>query len=211
MTARILPTAEGRGVQGKPSGATNWCLRAHYGGMRENAVICGLMRRRADRDFLPSITGQNPFNQTERDLMALPVRLGGMAIKNPVENCSSYNNLRSYLLRYGSCYTINLSHYPTRQSVIRLRRRTRWRSRHEKPKQRVRQINFIISPSSTPEACSGYCEWKGCIKLALHTSNCRAWILPSQGWFQRCSVPMLWLEAKWAGYPQSDTVTRPSL
>jgi hypothetical protein len=40
---------------------------------------------------------------------------------------------------------------------------------------------FVISPSSTPEGWSGYCERKGCIKLALHTSNCRAWIPPSQG------------------------------
>ena len=33
--------------------------------------------------FLPSLTGQNAFNDAERELMALPVRLGGLGITNP--------------------------------------------------------------------------------------------------------------------------------
>ena len=33
--------------------------------------------------FLPKLTGQNPFNDTVRDLMALPARLGGLGITNP--------------------------------------------------------------------------------------------------------------------------------
>ena len=34
--------------------------------------------------FFPTLTGQNPFNDTERDLMALPAHLGGLGITNPV-------------------------------------------------------------------------------------------------------------------------------
>ena len=47
------------------------------------------IEQKLHREFLPSITGQNPFNQNERNLMALPVRLG---VKNPAENCSSFEN-----------------------------------------------------------------------------------------------------------------------
>ena len=50
------------------------------------------IEQKLHREFLPSITGQNPFNQNERNLMALPVRLGGLAVKNPAENCSSFEN-----------------------------------------------------------------------------------------------------------------------
>ena len=39
--------------------------------------------------FLPKLTGQNPFNDTERELMALPARLGGLGISNPVDQAPS--------------------------------------------------------------------------------------------------------------------------
>ena len=39
--------------------------------------------------FLPKPTGQNPFNDTERELMALPARLGGLGISNPVDQAPS--------------------------------------------------------------------------------------------------------------------------
>ena len=35
--------------------------------------------------FLPSLTGRNAFNDDKRDLLALPVRLGGLGITNPVK------------------------------------------------------------------------------------------------------------------------------
>ena len=35
--------------------------------------------------FLPALTGQNAPNDTERDLLALPARLGGLGITNPTE------------------------------------------------------------------------------------------------------------------------------
>ena len=33
--------------------------------------------------FLPNLTGQNAFNDMERDLLALPARLGGLGILDP--------------------------------------------------------------------------------------------------------------------------------
>ena len=38
------------------------------------------------RKFLISLTGQNAFNDITRELMALPVRLGGLGITNPCAN-----------------------------------------------------------------------------------------------------------------------------
>ena len=35
------------------------------------------------QQFLPSLTGQAAFSDADRDLMALPVRLGGLGIINP--------------------------------------------------------------------------------------------------------------------------------
>ena len=35
--------------------------------------------------FLPTLTGQNTFSDTFRDLIALPAQLGGLGIMNPVD------------------------------------------------------------------------------------------------------------------------------
>ena len=40
--------------------------------------------------FLPSLTGQNPFNDQYRDLLALPARLGGIGITNPSKQTTSH-------------------------------------------------------------------------------------------------------------------------
>ena len=44
------------------------------------------------QQFLPSLTGQAAFNDTNRDLMALPVHLGGLGITNPSSQSTSHNN-----------------------------------------------------------------------------------------------------------------------
>lgn len=41
--------------------------------------------------FLPSLTGQNAMNEENRDLMALPVRHGGLGIINPTKNNKSHH------------------------------------------------------------------------------------------------------------------------
>ena len=41
------------------------------------------------QQFLPALTGQNAFKHLERDLMALPVRHGGLGIINPSKNVST--------------------------------------------------------------------------------------------------------------------------
>ena len=40
--------------------------------------------------FLTSLTGQNAFNDVTRELMALPVRLGGLRITNPSADTTAH-------------------------------------------------------------------------------------------------------------------------
>ena len=47
--------------------------------------------------FLPNLTGRNAFNDTERDLLALPARLGGLGIFDPGKKST---------LHYSTCETI---------------------------------------------------------------------------------------------------------
>ena len=42
--------------------------------------------------FLPSVTGQSSIGDSERELLALPVRLGGLRIINPTKRCSLQYN-----------------------------------------------------------------------------------------------------------------------
>ena len=39
--------------------------------------------------FLPNVMGRNAVNDTERDLLALPARLGGIGVTNPCKKCST--------------------------------------------------------------------------------------------------------------------------
>ena len=48
--------------------------------------------------FLPKLTGQNAFNDTERDLLALPVRLDGLGILDPCKKSA---------LHYSMCEAIS--------------------------------------------------------------------------------------------------------
>ncbi len=43
--------------------------------------------------FLPALTGQNAFNDLERDVIALPVCLGGLGIANPCKHSSSQHSM----------------------------------------------------------------------------------------------------------------------
>ena len=48
------------------------------------------------RKFLTSLTGQNVFNDATRELMALPVRLGGLEITNPSVDTPSHHDACIY-------------------------------------------------------------------------------------------------------------------
>ena len=48
--------------------------------------------------FLPNLTGRNAFNSTEREMLALPARLGGLGISDPSKKCA---------IHYSTCETIS--------------------------------------------------------------------------------------------------------
>ena len=45
--------------------------------------------------FLTSLTGQNAFNDLTRDLLALPIRLGGLGIANPTAESTEHYSSKS--------------------------------------------------------------------------------------------------------------------
>ena len=64
--------------------------------MRTTNTDCSLFQPLEDAiryHFLPAITGKGAFSDTERGLIALPVRLGGLGIENPTSLPSSQNNI----------------------------------------------------------------------------------------------------------------------
>ena len=50
------------------------------------------------RVFIPNLTSRNAFNNTERDMLALPPRLGGLGISDPSKKSA---------LHYSTCETIS--------------------------------------------------------------------------------------------------------
>ena len=62
-----------------------WCSRWSFL-TRTTPNICHLINELEDiirMNFLPALTGRPPLNNTERDLLSLPARLGGIGIVNP--------------------------------------------------------------------------------------------------------------------------------
>ena len=45
--------------------------------------------------FIPALTGRSPCSEVERALLALPARLGGMGLVNPVAVCNHEYGIRS--------------------------------------------------------------------------------------------------------------------
>ena len=55
--------------------------------------VCKPLEDAIRQQFLPSLTGQNPFSDADRNLMALPVRFGGLGIINPSQQCTPNNSM----------------------------------------------------------------------------------------------------------------------
>ena len=62
--------------------------------LRSNEGIAHLLQPVEDairRQLLPAITGRDAISDHERDLLALPARLGGIGVKNPTTQTDEYN------------------------------------------------------------------------------------------------------------------------
>ena len=74
--------------------------------------------------FLPSLTGQNAFTDADRNLMALPVRLGGLGIINPCLNSAPSNKMSQEITAPLVTLIMEQSHtYTAEAKAEQLRRR----------------------------------------------------------------------------------------
>ena len=87
------------------------------------------------QQFLPAITGQNAFNDADRDLMALPTRLGGLGIANPSHRSSThFNNSNAITAPLVNLILQQSNVYPpeTRRAQLRAKNHSRiTRRQHE--------------------------------------------------------------------------------
>ena len=73
-----------------PHGSTSWTPNI--------ADLIKPLEETIRKVFLPNLTGQNAFNDMEKDMLALPARLGGLGILDPC---------RTSALHYSTCETIS--------------------------------------------------------------------------------------------------------
>ena len=58
--------------------------------------------------FIPAVTGHSPPGELERDLFALPTRIGGVGIINPVKMCvSEFSASNKLTMPLQSLFTIS--------------------------------------------------------------------------------------------------------
>ena len=68
--------------------------------------------------LLPTLTGQVPFSDDVQDLLALPARMGGLGISNPVKQLGTqFNTSRTVTAPLVKCITDQLLVFPTESKV----------------------------------------------------------------------------------------------
>ena len=139
--------------------------------------------------FLPALTGKAAFSDDIRDLLALPVRLGGLGVTDPTclsdfHHTSSKNvsaPLVSLILKQSTAYPTNCieSQKKSKCNCSQYQETTRKEQCHRTVQQTTYQY----------EESTGGLEGERCIKLAISPTHCRAWFCSTQGRFQRRSMP----------------------
>ena len=82
--------------------------------------------------FLACLTGQISFNDVTRDLMALPVRLGGLGITNPSSQTSSHYNTSLRITAPLATLILQQSHeYPPATEAEQIREARKIKRQHE--------------------------------------------------------------------------------
>ena len=66
--------------------------------LQTSKTSSSLLKKNIRKVFLTNLTGQNAFSDTERELLALPDRLGGLGIFDPTKKST---------LHYSTCETIS--------------------------------------------------------------------------------------------------------
>ena len=87
--------------------------------------------------FIPSLTGQSAPADLERELMALPTKLGGLGITNPVSSSDGEHRASLHLTSQLVCMLVQPSSQPTSSGSRLLDHpgpKSRWTIRKDKNK-----------------------------------------------------------------------------
>ena len=74
------------------------------------------LERVVRQQFLPSLTSQNAFSDDDRDLLALPVRLGGLGIFDPCRQSTLNNSMSEKVTALLVAFILQQSHEYTPQA-----------------------------------------------------------------------------------------------
>ena len=139
--------------------------------------------------LIPAITGRPPCSQIERDLLALPVRLSGLGIINPVSSAQSSfetsSNLTAPLV--AAITTQDLNHHLNRPATEEIKTSIHKNNR-EKQKHTAEHVYNQSTKAlcrSAKERCSS--SWLSVLPLddhgfALHKSDFRDALCLRYGW-----------------------------
>ena len=115
--------------------------------------------------LIPAITGRPPCSQIERDLLALPVRLSGLGIINPVSSAQSSfetsSNLTAPLV--AAIATQDLNHHLNRPATEEIKT-----SIHKNNREKQKHTAEHVYNQSTKALCRSAKERDQFFSLALH-------------------------------------------
>ena len=124
--------------------------------------------------FLPAITGQDALNDTQRELMALPVRLGGLGITNPCHQSTAQYDasakitapLATLIQQQSRCYPPE-----AKSAQMSLKKSTRTQRRHQE--QATADALKDVLPSNLKRAMDvstekGASSWLTTLPIAEH-------------------------------------------
>ena len=119
------------------------------------------------QQFLPSLTGQNPFSDADRNLMALPVRFGGLGIINPSQQCTANNSMAEKTTAPLVALILQQSHsYPPEVKAEQLKARKDSRTIHRQQEKEA----ACISAEGQAEA-RGTESWRASTTAAILESS----------------------------------------
>ena len=143
--------------------------------------------------FLPALTGKAAFSDDLRDLLALPVCLGGLGVTDPTclsdFHHTSSKNVSAPLVSLILEQSTGLSHQLHRvaEKVKMYCSQYQETTRKESCHRSVQQTIYQYAEST------GGLEGERCMKLAISPTHCRTRFCTTQGCFQRRSMPKVWM------------------
>ena len=145
--------------------------------------------------FIPALTGLPPCSKLERDLLALPVRHGGLGIANPTTLSSPYYQasrlLTKPLVSLIESQEANETVDP--ETILATKREVRNlnRTRH------MQQASHV--KDQLPESLKRHADLaseKGASFMAVSPAYRRVWLPSTQRGIQRCATPQIQLATK---------------